>query len=72
MPVTAARDALSKSPGVQIWPEMIPDSGTIHRSAEFRAPTWRIPNGKGTIGDVVMQKFCTDVYSKLGLGRRGR
>lgn len=72
VPVGAARDALSKVPGLQIWPQLIPDSGTIQRSAEFRTPTWRVPNGKGTAGDVAMQKFCADVFSKLGLGRRGR
>lgn len=72
IPVSAAKDALSKVPGLHVWPYLIPDSGTIQRSAEFRAPTWRIPNGKGSAGDAAMQKFCADVFAKLGLGRRGR
>ncbi len=72
IPVSAARDALSKVPGLNIWPDAIPDAGTIQRSAEFRAPTWRIPNGKGSAGDAAMQKFCADVFKKLGLSRKGR
>jgi hypothetical protein len=66
-PLDAARDALKKVPGLQFWPQEIPDTGTIQRTAEFREPTWRVPNGKGTAGDTAMRKFCADVFAKLGL-----
>ena len=72
IPVNAVRDALGKVSGIKVWPASIPDSGTIQRSAEFRAPTWRIPNGAGSAGDEAMQAFCTEVFRLTGLTRRGR
>lgn len=72
IPGNAVRDALGKVPGIKVWSESIPDSGTIQRSAEFRAPTWRIPNGAGSAGDKAMKAFCTDVFRLTGLTRQGR
>lgn len=72
LPVNAAREALGMVPKLKLWPDPIPDTAVIQRSAEYRRPTWLIPNGKNTAGDVAMRKFCAGVLSLVGLGAKGR
>jgi hypothetical protein len=70
--VNAVREALGMVPKLRLWPDPIPDTAVIQRSAEYRRPTWLIPNGKNTAGDVAMRKFCAGVLSLVGLGAKGR
>lgn len=69
-PVEAARDALRATSEVSLWPYDIPDSNPIQRTGEFRKPVWLVKKGMQTKGDLIMQKFCYDVFKRLGLKQK--
>lgn len=70
----ALQNAVSKIPGagklVMVWEELVPDSGSIKRAAEYFQPAWEVPYGAGTTGPEALRRLCAGILTQVGLSAR--
>ena len=74
MTLEAVQTAARKIPGerLTVWDDLIPDSASIKRSAEYFKPAWEVPYGLGTAGPEALRRLCGGVLTQLGVaGRSG-
>ena len=54
-----------KVPQTQVCPYVIPISGAIARVAEYYAPPWDVPYGKGSAGGNAAERFCANLLKRV-------
>jgi cellulose biosynthesis protein BcsQ len=69
-------DALKKTSGITLYPDVIPESDTICRASDFREAAWSVPyanrNQMMTKGAMAMRKLSEFTLGRLGFRKAGK
>ena len=62
--LAAMQHAVARVPRIDVWPEIIPDSGAIKRASEHLTAAWEVPYGAGTEGARRLQRLCDELIDR--------